>query len=53
MERRKINPLRKSASSWSLPRMKHKNLVKTMFVLIQFGPPGDEHLLLETCRGIK
>jgi hypothetical protein len=22
-------------------------------VLIQFGPPDDEHLLLETCRGIK
>jgi hypothetical protein len=22
-------------------------------VLIQFGPPYDEHLLLETCRGIK
>jgi hypothetical protein len=21
-------------------------------VLIQFGPPDDEHLLLETCRGI-
>jgi hypothetical protein len=21
--------------------------------LIQFGPPDDEHLLLETCRGIK
>jgi hypothetical protein len=22
-------------------------------VLIQFGPPDDEHLLLETCRGVK
>jgi hypothetical protein len=22
-------------------------------VLIQFSPPDDEHLLLETCRGIK
>jgi hypothetical protein len=22
-------------------------------VLIQFGPPDDEHLLLETCRGIR
>jgi hypothetical protein len=22
-------------------------------VLIQFGPPDDEHLLLETCRGEK
>jgi hypothetical protein len=22
-------------------------------VLIQLGPPDDEHLLLETCRGIK
>jgi hypothetical protein len=22
-------------------------------VLIQFGPPDDEHLLLETCRGMK
>jgi hypothetical protein len=22
-------------------------------VLIQFGPPDDEHLLLETCKGIK
>jgi hypothetical protein len=22
-------------------------------VLIQFGPPDDEHLLLETCRSIK
>jgi hypothetical protein len=22
-------------------------------VLIQFGPPDDEYLLLETCRGIK
>jgi hypothetical protein len=22
-------------------------------VLIQFGPPDDEHLLLKTCRGIK
>jgi hypothetical protein len=22
------------------------------YVLIQFGPPDDEHLLLETCRGI-
>jgi hypothetical protein len=21
-------------------------------ILIQFGPPDDEHLLLETCRGI-
>jgi hypothetical protein len=23
------------------------------YVLIQFGPPDDEHLLLETCRSIK
>jgi hypothetical protein len=23
------------------------------YVLIKFGPPDDEHLLLETCRGIK
>jgi hypothetical protein len=22
-------------------------------VLTQFGPPDDEHLLLETCRGVK
>jgi hypothetical protein len=22
-------------------------------VLIKFGPPDDEHLLLETCRGMK
>jgi hypothetical protein len=22
-------------------------------VLIQFGPPDDEHLLFETCRGVK
>jgi hypothetical protein len=22
-------------------------------VLMQFGPPDDEHLLLETCRGMK
>jgi hypothetical protein len=22
-------------------------------VLIQFGPPDDEHSLLETCRGMK
>jgi hypothetical protein len=22
-------------------------------VLIQFGPPDEEHLLLETCRGVK
>jgi hypothetical protein len=22
-------------------------------VLIKFGPPNDEHLLLETCRGVK
>jgi hypothetical protein len=22
-------------------------------VLIQFGPPDDEHLLLETCRSLK
>jgi hypothetical protein len=22
-------------------------------VLIQFDPPDDEHLLLETCRGVK
>ena len=22
-------------------------------VLIQVGPPDDEHLLLETCRGVK
>jgi hypothetical protein len=22
-------------------------------VSIQFGPPDDEHMLLETCRGIK
>jgi hypothetical protein len=22
-------------------------------ILMQFGPPDDEHLLLETCRGIK
>ena len=22
-------------------------------VLIQLGPPDDEHLLLETCRGLK
>jgi hypothetical protein len=22
-------------------------------VLIQFGPPDDEHLLLETCKGMK
>jgi hypothetical protein len=22
-------------------------------MLIQFGPPDDEHLLLEACRGVK
>jgi hypothetical protein len=25
----------------------------TLIVLIQVGPPDEEHLLLETCRGMK
>jgi hypothetical protein len=24
-----------------------------IIILIQFGPPDDKHLLLETCRGMK
>jgi hypothetical protein len=31
----------------------HQECVIPDDVLIQFGPPDDEHLLLETCRGIK
>jgi hypothetical protein len=42
-----------SLFSWPARQNVTHQSVKPDDVLIQFGPPDDEHLLLETCRGMK